>query len=60
MSSPSRPIPLAGGEGGGWVALKGRLAKGVLPRPSSTVEDKILLHDTDLLVLLWVSISTDN
>ena len=34
MSSPSPPISLAGREVG-WVALKGRLTKGVLPRPSS-------------------------
>ena len=57
MSSPSPPIPLAGE---GWGALKGKLAKGVLPRPSSPDEDEILLHETDLLVFSGVSISTDD
>ena len=38
------------------MALKGKLAKGVLPRPSSPDEDEILLHETDLLVFSGVSI----
>ena len=42
------------------MALKGKLAEGVLPRPSSPDEDEILLHETDLLVFSGVSISTDD